>query len=88
MEPEGLRILSSSVQIMSALADAAQPGNFEYSRKQLLDIPGIGPCTAECIGALVGRDSATFPASDLILKRIAVPGDILAERALLKDPDR
>jgi AraC family transcriptional regulator of adaptative response / DNA-3-methyladenine glycosylase II len=49
-----------------SLSSAQDPAAF---REALLDIPGIGPWTADVIGLRCIADTDAFPATDLILKR-------------------
>jgi len=85
---DGLSILPSRASTLRALANAAQSSSFAYGRDELLALPGIGPWTAEYIRMRACRDADAFPAGDLILRRVAVPGRMLTERDLLKYAER
>jgi len=84
----GLGILPSRCKTLKAVAEAAQSTDFRYEPEQLMELPGIGPCTAQYIAMRASKDSDAFPASDLILRRAAIPGQVLTERALLKYAER
>ena len=84
----GLGILPSRCRTLQALAQAAQTDGFQYCPEQLLPLPGVGPWTAQYIAMRAARDPDAFPASDLILRRAAIPGRKLTERELLKHAEQ
>ena len=62
------RVLDGALTL-NATADAAEV------ERVLLEIPGIGPWTAQYIAMRVLRDPDAFPATDLVLKRCLQGGD-------------
>lgn len=79
--------------LIGAIADGSvglDPGcDWTQTRRQLLDLPGVGPWTAEIIAMRGLGDPDAFPASDLGLKlaaeRLGLPSQ---ERALLEHSAR
>jgi len=85
---ESMGVLPSRARTLRALAERAQAPSFHYQPDQLLAIPGIGPWTAAYIGMRAMRDADAFPAGDLILRRVAIPSQVLTERALTAHAER
>jgi AraC family transcriptional regulator of adaptative response / DNA-3-methyladenine glycosylase II len=76
---ETIRELSRLVS--NGKIDLVSPQDPAVLRKRLLEIPGIGPWSAEYISLRALGDTDAFPASDLILKRaIEKHSDIEFER--------
>ena len=58
-----------SRRVESGELDLGSPQDSEVSKNQLLEIPGIGPWSAEYINMRALGDVDAFPGTDLILKR-------------------
>ena len=73
----GLGLTSRRAATLRALAervagddlDLAPGGDLVAQRRALLDVPGVGPWTAEYIALRALADTDAFPATDLVLQR-------------------
>ncbi|OBK12617.1 DNA-3-methyladenine glycosylase 2 family protein [Mycobacterium asiaticum] len=97
IDPIHLAVPNARRRSLSALIGAIASGNVTLdpgcdwirARRQLMDLPGIGPWTAEIIAMRALGDPDAFPASDLGLKlatkQLGLPDQ---ERALLEHSTR
>ncbi len=77
LKPEGVGMPAARVATIRSLARAVLEGNLDLYgavepselRRQLLDLPGIGPWTAEVVAMRAVRDPDAFPASDLGIRQ-------------------
>ena len=77
MDPDGLGMPGARVATISAVASAVIDGRLDLScasginttREQLLDLPGVGPWTADLVMMRAVRDPDAFPAGDLGIRR-------------------
>jgi len=77
IDPEGVGMPKARVATISAVASALIDGRLDLSgaggldntRDQLLDLPGIGPWTADLVMMRALRDPDAFPAGDLGIRR-------------------
>ena len=81
-------LTGTRAKTLNALAAAVQSGKVDFAdaeglRAALLDVPGIGPWTAEYVAMRGLSDPDAFPAGDLVLQRMAGEGSRLTERQLL-----
>jgi AraC family transcriptional regulator of adaptative response / DNA-3-methyladenine glycosylase II len=84
----GLGLVPARARTLAALAGAVADGKLvlegpaDAVRVALVALPGVGGWTAEYVALRALGEPDAFPASDLVLRRVAGEGRVLAPRAL------
>jgi AraC family transcriptional regulator of adaptative response / DNA-3-methyladenine glycosylase II len=87
---DGLGLTGARIATLRGIARALLEGRIDFDRGRTLEdfaarwtaLPGIGAWTAHYIALRALSHPDAFPADDLILRRVPVPGETLTARAL------
>lgn len=85
---DGVGVTGARIAALRALARAVADGQLDFSASvdevmtKLMSLPGFGAWTAQYIALRALGEPDAFPAGDLVLRRMAGNGALLANRAL------
>ena len=89
---DGLGLTGARIAALRALARAVADGELDFSASveevmaALMSLPGFGAWTAQYVALRALGEPDAFPAADLVLRRMAGNGALLANRALRNAP--